>query len=128
MPCRCLYDPSQVGSSLVLEQVASNGSLYLGSYNGSAWVNAVQGNDSTGLAALADYQGSWAEFTAAEGLGTSHTLAQLLGSWGVDTVQNTVWAVIDHSGAEFAVVPEPCTLALLAAGGIGLLGCLGAGG
>jgi hypothetical protein len=39
----------------------------------------------------------------------------LLGSWGVDTADHAAWSVIDHD-AEFAVVPEPGTLALLAAG------------
>jgi hypothetical protein len=45
------------------------------------------------------------------------SLASLLGSWGVDTANHTVWAVLSYGGGqEFAAVPEPGTLALLAAG------------
>ena len=44
-----------------------------------------------------------------------------LGDWGVNTSNHTVWAVLDHN-SEFAVTPEPSTLALLAAGAIGLIG------
>ena len=44
-----------------------------------------------------------------------------LGDWGVDTVNHTVWAVLDHN-SDFAVTPEPSTLALLAAGAMGLAG------
>lgn len=43
-----------------------------------------------------------------------------LGDWGVNTANHTVWAVIDHN-SDFAVVPEPGTLALLAVAAIGLL-------
>jgi len=38
----------------------------------------------------------------------------------VDSANNVVWAVIDHN-SEFAVIPEPASLALLAAGGMLLL-------
>ncbi len=38
-----------------------------------------------------------------------------MGSWGVNTVNDTVWAVVNYD-ATFSVVPEPGTLALLAAG------------
>jgi hypothetical protein len=44
----------------------------------------------------------------------------LLGSWGVDTADDAVWAVVDTTGGEFAAVPEPGTLALLAAGAAAL--------
>jgi hypothetical protein len=37
-----------------------------------------------------------------------------LGDYGVDVNSHTVWAVVDHSG-DFAVVPEPSAMALLAA-------------
>jgi len=44
-----------------------------------------------------------------------------LGDWGINTSSHTVWAVLDHN-SEFAVAtPEPSTLALLAAGSIGLV-------
>ena len=44
-----------------------------------------------------------------------------LGDWGVNVQTHTVWAVLDHN-SQFAVVPEPTTLALLAAAAIGLVG------
>ena len=39
----------------------------------------------------------------------------LVGNWGVDTANDVVWAVVNHN-SEFAVLPEPGTLALLALG------------
>ena len=47
----------------------------------------------------------------------------VLGLWGVDTVNNVAWAVLNHN-SEFAVIPEPSTLVL---GGLALLGLAGAG-
>ena len=44
-----------------------------------------------------------------------------LGDWGVNVQTHTVWAVLDHN-SEFAVVPEPSILALLAVGALGLAG------
>jgi hypothetical protein len=38
-----------------------------------------------------------------------------LGDWGIDVNTHTAWAVVDHTG-DFEVVPEPATIALLAAG------------
>ena len=38
-----------------------------------------------------------------------------MGDWGVDLAHNAVWAVVNYTG-DFAVVPEPGTFALLAAG------------
>ena len=133
------YDPNELGGTAAADQAASNGFLYLGFRNPTSgkWFNATlvngtvttagtvtNGND--GVGTVTGFQGveTWAQFTAAENLNGNggHTLAQLLGSWGVDTVSNDVWAVIDHgNGQEFAVVPEPGTLALLVAG-VGALG------
>ena len=44
-----------------------------------------------------------------------------LGDWGVNTANDTVWAVLDHN-SDFAVVPEPSTLVLLGVA-MGLIGC-----
>jgi hypothetical protein len=36
----------------------------------------------------------------------------VLGRYGVDTANNTVWAVVNHN-SDFAVVPEPSTSVLM---------------
>lgn len=74
------------------------------------WTNAVYGNTSKASGALENYQGSWAA------AGSPMTL----GSWGIDTTNNIVWAVLDHN-SEFAVVPEPSSMLLLAAGSLACL-------
>lgn len=74
------------------------------------WTNAVYGNTSKAGGAVENFQGSW----AAAGSPTT------LGSWGIDTTNNVVWAVLDHN-SEFAVVPEPSSMLLLAAGGLASL-------
>jgi hypothetical protein len=74
------------------------------------WRNAVYGNTTTEQGAVANFHGSW----AAAGSPTT------LGSWGVDTVNNVAWAVLDHN-SEFAVVPEPSSMLLLAAGALASL-------
>jgi len=74
--------------------------------NGS-WVNAVIGN--IGDSTPAFVAGAW---NATYGLGT----------YGVDTDTNTVWAVLNHN-SDFAVVPEPGTFALAVFGLGGLLAC-----
>jgi hypothetical protein len=75
------------------------------------WLNAVYGNTTTEQGAVTNYHGSW----AAAGSPTT------LGSWGIDTTNNVVWAVLDHN-SEFAVVPEPSSMLLLAAGAVASLG------
>ncbi len=115
------YDPAQVGNTAYIEHAASSGLLFLGSWNGTAWVNAAStaAGNGVGADAVKDYQGSYAQFTA--GPGNGFTLAMVLGSYGVDTVNNQAWAVLGYGSAhEFAVVPEPGTLALLAAGLVAL--------
>ena len=50
------------------------------------------------------------------------SLAQLRGTWGVDTSTDTVWAVLDVGNGVFAVVPEPGTIYLLAGGLLSMAG------
>ncbi|MGO9108229.1 MAG: beta strand repeat-containing protein [Thermoguttaceae bacterium] len=115
------YDPNAVNAATGGEAyAASNGFLYLGARSAQTgkWVNAVTLDSTTGTAAQTNggigVQGPFSSISA------SNTLANLLGSWGVDTANHTVWAVIDYSGGEFAAVPEPGTLALLGAGALAL--------
>ncbi len=72
------------------------------------WENAVRGNVGTNLGGFR--RGAWPSGD------------MTLGDWGVDTADHTVWAVLDHN-SQFAVVPEPGTLALLMAAAA-VLSCL----
>ncbi len=88
------YNDSDLGS-------LSEDDLRLGWLSNGQWVLAIDGNvGGTPAFFLGAYAG------------------QGLGSYGLDTTTNTVWAVIDHN-SDFAViaVPEPGTYALLALGG-----------
>jgi hypothetical protein len=116
------YGPTTIPEGAANE--ASNGFLYLGYRSGDGlWHNAVavdgqgvtDGNTGVGADAIQGFQGSYASFLTTQPAASATNLSQLLGSWGVNTANDTVWSVIDHD-AEFAVVPEPGTLALLAAG------------
>jgi autotransporter-associated beta strand protein len=67
------------------------------------WENAVRGNvGGSQLSGVGCQLGPWP--------GNDMTV----GDWGVNTANHTVWAVLDHN-SQFAVVPEPGTLALAAA-------------
>ena len=76
-------------------------------------------------AALHQYanQGDWNSFWSAHG--GSETLAQMAGSWGVDTTNHEAWLVLPNGEAGiYAVVPEPGTFALLGAAamaGVGMV-------
>lgn len=90
-------------------------SLYVSWFNplSSEWVNSVYGNSDGGIA-IHGFIGAYDENTQFQ-----------LGNYGVDTVANRVWAVIDHN-SEFAacglqVVPEPASATLLLGG---LAACL----
>lgn len=53
-------------------------------------------------------------------LAQGNTLSQLVGSWGVDLTNQEAWAIVDNGSGDFAVVPEPSTLALFGAAAAGL--------
>jgi hypothetical protein len=113
------YDPSLIPNEA---QAAFQGKLFLGWNNPSGhWVNAVDGNYEFGSAVVSDYLGSWNAFAANHV--TDNNLFLFVGSWGVDTTGNTVWAILDHN-SQFSTahnLPEPATVALLALGSLALL-------
>lgn len=83
------------------------------------------GNAGTGAGhpeSLADFLN--ANLSKNDGADMLPTLDQLVGSWGVDTLSHTSWAIMTagvDGGGTFAVVPEPATWALMLAGAAGLL-------
>lgn len=95
------------------------------------WVNAVTGNFHN--AATADMQGymgdadgagplvagSWDSFVQQYNV-TDANFADFVGAWGISLEDHKVWAVLDHN-SQFAVVPEPSSLAYLGMGVMGLL-------
>jgi autotransporter-associated beta strand protein len=95
------YDPALLTgneNSLIAQRM-----LYLGYLNETTgiWQNAINGNIGGNDLFLGNV--AWnSSFTT-------------LGQWGVDAVNNVAWAVLDHN-SQFAVVPEPTSLLLLAAG------------
>ena len=123
-----------------------NGAIFLvwlnpNASSGPTWQNAVAGNfGAAGALAQTNFQGSFDSFIeaaeaadpnaatdfpgdpTAAGL-TASELNLLLGSWGADSTNHDVWAVLDHN-SQFAVVPEPSSLFLAAFGLLGVAGRL----
>ena len=102
--------------------------LYLGwmdlnAVGGATWMNAnkLNGNDGAnrGMNAVEHVHGSYADFKR-DVIGSGN-LGNWAGSWGVDLDNGIVWSILDANltgsglGAQqFAAVPEPGTMALLA--------------
>ena len=111
----------------VVNSLAQNKLINLISYNTTTnvWDRAV--DDNTGNAITSPlspsygYVGSYAQFISAGQPGNGLTLAQTLGAWGVDPINDVVWADVNHN-SQFAVVPEPGTILLA---GLGLMGLVG---
>lgn len=97
------YVPTQFDEAQNRFEAAIHVSWLNPAIDGGTWENATYGNSSRDPAALWNYDGSW----AASGYDTK------LGSWGVDTTNHVVWAVLDHN-SEFAVAPEPAGVVMLA--------------
>jgi autotransporter-associated beta strand protein len=113
-----------------IPQDATPATYYLGWWNeaanggAGAWVNAVEGNIGANgsLYAAGGYSIGYQAFLSQNGPWNGTTM---LGAYGLDVVNQQVWAVIDHN-SDFGVtnngilmVPEPGTLALA---GLGLAG------
>jgi fibronectin-binding autotransporter adhesin len=117
-------DPYALQMSYVPSTAVPGSPLFLASTDDAMsgqYANAVAGNFGVGGSAVTNYAGSYAQFAAANGI-TDANVANYLGSWGVDTTSDTVWAVINHDSL-FAVesVPEPTSLGLVALAGVGLM-------
>lgn len=102
------YDPV-----LAATLFGSEANAWLGSFDSTsgAWVPAVFGNNGgTSVFVLGAFDGD-----------------ATLGHYGVNTLDHTVWAVLDHNGdfgvAGFSAIPEPSTYAALA--GAAVLGLAG---
>jgi fibronectin-binding autotransporter adhesin len=105
-----VYHFAGTGSSVFVLELSMS-SVEAGSYlawldtSTNTWVNAVDGNTGTNNIQFISgaYDGNL-----------------VVGHYGVDTANGTVWAVLNHNSA-FAIVPEPGTCALLVLGGMALL-------
>lgn len=90
--------------------IAAAGELQIAFVNtAGVYLDDDSGTINPGTTVVENYQGAWATFAAANGV-TDANLSDFNGSWGVDTVNNNIWLITDHN-TEFAVVPEPGTLA-----------------
>jgi len=108
------YDPAMgliAGSPMLATNI---GTAALPNWNG-----ATEPDFGVGANVQTNVHSDFASFFATQ-QGLGRTLDNLLGSWGDDAAGKTVWAVVNHN-SEFAVVPEPSTLAL-AGLSIGLIG------
>ena len=121
--------------------VQAAGDLYLadrnagnGLFRNATLDNTATGSEVTSLASSAtqNFAGSFQSFLTSlggqyaadasnPGLLTQAQVNSLVGAWGVDVSNHNAWAVVNYD-AEFGVVPEPGTFALLgaAAGVVGL--------
>jgi hypothetical protein len=112
-------------------QAAAAGQIYIGYNTGAtggtgtpAWSNyGNNGIPSSTATNGTPYLGTYASFAAAVNGGpiTATNLGNFVGDWGVNPANDTAWAIVaGGTTGEFAVVPEPGTLALLAAGALSL--------
>ena len=120
------YNPDALPGGLAVEgALASEGAIYLAWLNTDStlsngiWVHAIDGNFGIGASAVTHVLSSWNTFASANGITDATTLAPYLGSWGVDTVNHKVWAVVNHN-SDFAVVPEPSSFVLVLFGLVGI--------
>jgi hypothetical protein len=98
-----------------------HGDLYLGWFDpaNQKWRNAANRSLSLGPDSKGPFQGSFADFWSQQP--SDAQLPSYLGDWGVDIDDHTAWAVLDGLNGQFAVVPEPGTMAMVAAGALAFL-------
>ncbi len=99
---------------------ATVASAYVVKLVDGVWENAILSDSVTGIYAQTAVADSLSDFLANE-FAQGYTLDQLAGSWGVDLATDQSWAILNSGSGQFAVVPEPSTLVLLAAGAAGLM-------
>ena len=114
------FDGSKLSDQFVLQMTYNKdiytGEQYIAYYDSVShrFVNAISGNSVGGGA---DYlMGGTGNYIA----GAYTSADDILGYYGYDSSTGTAWAVLDHSDAEFTVVPEPSTWAMMV-GGLGIL-------
>ncbi len=107
-------------------RLAAGSRIYLGWLNNTVtpnvWQSATSGNFGAGAAGdvFLNVQSSWDAFASSHQI-TDATVGSYLGSYGVDPTSHAVWAVLNYDASyfdvsQFAVVPEPSSLALLVIG------------
>ncbi|MFA7234648.1 MAG: autotransporter-associated beta strand repeat-containing protein, partial [Terrimicrobiaceae bacterium] len=107
------------GTTFLLVMYTAPELLTAGSYLGwfdpsdSTWKLATDGNYGTAGSLAGSHEMTYQTFLADNDGWNATTM---LGAYGVDTANGSVWAVIDHN-SEFGAVPEPSTWALLTLGG-----------
>jgi hypothetical protein len=122
------------GGSSEASTAFSSGGLFLAAMPGSAWERASTALSSTGTHAddrsamtgnsFDGFNGSFATFLSDVSSdfysGGAVPLSAIVGAHGVDLSTGNAWAVVNYQG-QFAVVPEPGSIAMLCAGAAGLL-------
>ncbi|MGA2255469.1 MAG: cadherin repeat domain-containing protein, partial [Thermoguttaceae bacterium] len=95
-------DPTQLPTGGFAQIAADAGLITLSSEStGGSWNPAVTANTgASGSLAQPNYLGSYASFwSSVTAANPSATVADVLGSSGIDLAANAAWAVVDHSGS-----------------------------